>query len=67
MAMMSITFNADGTVGLYASDNGVRLSVDAPINQLQSVLPAATFDRLRELTAALLDATLQAPRLRKVN
>lgn len=64
--MIQVTFNTDGTVGIYASQDDVRFSVTAPANRLQSVLPPTTFDSLRDHMAGLLEITAQAPRLRTV-
>lgn len=64
--MISITFNRSGDVTVYASNDGITLNITAPINQLQSVLPAATFDLVRERFAAFLEITAQAPRIKAV-
>ncbi len=61
MSMISLTFNRAGDVSVYASQDGVTINVTAPINQLQAVLPSATFAAVRDRVAAFLDATSQAP------
>ena len=59
--MISLTFNRSGDVSVYASQDVVTINVTAPINQLQAVLPSATFEALRSRLAAFLDTTSQAP------
>lgn len=61
--MLQITFNRDGTVSLFAIDGDTTISVTAPINRLQALLPAATFAAVRDRMASFLDITTQAARI----
>ena len=64
--MLQITFNRDGRISVFAIEDGITISVTAPINQLQAVLPPATFTAVRERMVAFIEQTPQAPRLQVV-
>jgi hypothetical protein len=61
--MITLTFHTDGTIGIFATNNGVTINAMAPINQIQAVVPIATFETLRDRLISFLEATLPAPRL----
>lgn len=65
--MLSIDFHDDGRVRVYASQDGTTISVTADANQLPALLPAATLDTVRNLTAQLLDQIATSPRIKAVN
>lgn len=52
--MIDVSFNDDGTVKIFAMQNGVILSVTAPANQLQALLPAHLFEDITARMAAFL-------------
>ena len=67
--MIDITFNRDGSVKVFAMDDGAVVSVTAPANKLPELLPATVYEGARARMAELLDiwtaakpATLRAVR-----
>lgn len=63
---LSIDFQDNGKVRIYASQDGDTVSVTADANRVRAMMPGATLDALRDRCAEFLDLTATAPALRDV-
>ena len=61
--MYEVTFNRDGSITVFAINDGTTVRVTAPVNQLQELLPSKVFDAVRSRMALFLDLTPQLKRV----